>query len=269
MSKDKVISFLVGAGISGAITWYFTKKYYETIANSEIESVKEAYGRRLDEIEEAAGVKMPVDNPDEFTEKESKEPVHVITEKEKALMRMQSRSLPPLTEYHKMFTGKPSDALEEDPVEETEEWVEVEREEKSEEPEEVDPGKVGEVAFEHPEDDGEEYQKMDDDLLEEANADVRRAKDASDLPFIIGEVDYNNGRPDFEKLEWLYYTEDGTITDEDDEEIEDYADLIGDCLDHAGEDGAFAENNLDVLYVRNMAEGVDVAISKIYAAHRE
>lgn len=42
---SKVIIFTVGAAIGSAVTWKIVKDRYEQIANEEIESVKEMYGR--------------------------------------------------------------------------------------------------------------------------------------------------------------------------------------------------------------------------------
>ena len=42
------VSFAVGALIGSAVTWIFTKKYYENIAQAEIDSVKDEFSKRND-----------------------------------------------------------------------------------------------------------------------------------------------------------------------------------------------------------------------------
>lgn len=39
------ITFLAGGAIGSAATWFFAKKYFESIANDEIESVKESFAK--------------------------------------------------------------------------------------------------------------------------------------------------------------------------------------------------------------------------------
>ena len=53
MNKNlyKLFIFAVGAVIGSAATWFYTKKYYEKIADEEIESVKEVFSQRKFEPE--------------------------------------------------------------------------------------------------------------------------------------------------------------------------------------------------------------------------
>ena len=46
-----VVSLAVGALIGSAVTWIFAKKYYENIAQDEIDSVKKEFSKRNDPVE--------------------------------------------------------------------------------------------------------------------------------------------------------------------------------------------------------------------------
>lgn len=48
MSKSTFLAFTVGALIGAAGAWYYAKQRYERIAQEEIDSVKEAYGKRYE-----------------------------------------------------------------------------------------------------------------------------------------------------------------------------------------------------------------------------
>ena len=60
-TSTKMFIFAVGAAIGSAVSWYYAKKYYERIANDEIESMKEWLARR---VEEQDKVKDEVQTPD-------------------------------------------------------------------------------------------------------------------------------------------------------------------------------------------------------------
>lgn len=64
MSTNMFI-FAVGAAIGSAVAWLYAKKYYERIANEEIESMKEWLARRVEEQDKEKEDKSetPVQNP--------------------------------------------------------------------------------------------------------------------------------------------------------------------------------------------------------------
>lgn len=64
MSTNMFI-FAVGAAIGSAVAWLYAKKYYERIANEEIESMKEWLARRVEEQdkEKEEEPESPVQNP--------------------------------------------------------------------------------------------------------------------------------------------------------------------------------------------------------------
>lgn len=63
------IIFILGAAAGSAVTWYLLKTKYEQLAQEEIDSVKEAFARRLDEIE-GIGEEPVVPSPSDFSENE-------------------------------------------------------------------------------------------------------------------------------------------------------------------------------------------------------
>lgn len=73
MSKDSLVKgliFVAGAAIGSLVTWKVVKTKYEQIAQEEIESVREAFGRNIDEddteesTEDESGIKgVDLDSP--------------------------------------------------------------------------------------------------------------------------------------------------------------------------------------------------------------
>ena len=53
-ASTKMFIFAAGALVGSLSTWYATRKYYEKIANDEIESMKEWLARRVEEQDEKA-----------------------------------------------------------------------------------------------------------------------------------------------------------------------------------------------------------------------
>lgn len=64
--------FVVGAAIGGTATWLFTKKYYKDIADEEIASVKEYYGKKREKTES-----------ENFPEEKIEETIPEVTEEDK------------------------------------------------------------------------------------------------------------------------------------------------------------------------------------------
>lgn len=63
MSTNMFI-FAAGAAIGSAVAWLYAKKYYERIANEEIESMKEWVNRRISEHEETTSdMNIPDEKP--------------------------------------------------------------------------------------------------------------------------------------------------------------------------------------------------------------
>ena len=65
-TSTKLFIFAAGAAIGSAVAWLYAKKYYEKIANDEIESMKEWLARRVEEQDEAMDeekIPEPTANP--------------------------------------------------------------------------------------------------------------------------------------------------------------------------------------------------------------
>lgn len=77
---NKALYFIVGAAIGSVSTWFLVKKYYEDIANEEIESVREVFSRDRDN--ESVGdiqpdpepIKERYDNPREIAKEAADKP---------------------------------------------------------------------------------------------------------------------------------------------------------------------------------------------------
>jgi hypothetical protein len=244
-----LIAFVAGAGIGSVVTWWFTKDHYLAKADEEIEQVKEAYAEKLDEYREKHDIHEAAKGY-EGSDVDGKEVL--VTKKESRRERLKRlRDKPPVTEYYKMYKGiSPKDTIEANDEEIEEEFTE-------------EVGEVDPADLQHPQDDGEEYNNMDEELLridqEERN---KAAEEGYSVPYIIDEADFNNGRPDFEKID-LDYWDDGIVTTFEEEELEDYPDLIGGCLNEKVNGVSFVDNDaMESLYVRNEALGVDYCVTK-------
>ena len=74
-------------------------------------------------------------------------------------------------------------------------------------------------------------------------------------PYVISPDEYD-GNADFDKITLTYY-QDGVLADDNDEEIEDPDETVGEeSLDH------FGEYEEDIVYVRNERLGIDYEVSR-------
>lgn len=88
-----------------------------------------------------------------------------------------------------------------------------------------------------------------------------RMKNISRPPKLISADDLE-GLPNYVEMEtWFYYTYDATVTDENDQVIEDYMRYLGDCLDKYD----FPDSDETVIYVRNFEYDKVYEITKINA----
>lgn len=69
--KSSII-FVLGAAVGAAASWYILKSKYEKLTQEEIDSVKEAFARRLDEIEGNVEEDEPLKKPSEEITHEEK-----------------------------------------------------------------------------------------------------------------------------------------------------------------------------------------------------
>lgn len=112
---------------------------------------------------------------------------------------------------------------------------------------------------EHPEDDDEEFEDEEPDI-DDANREYEHNKHKK--PKIISVEEIGNLPPGTDSRTLFLYTYDDTITDEDDEEIEQPELLLGDCLDKYD----FYDSDERVIFVMNYELSTCYEISKIDAA---
>ena len=97
LKYKSVVLFAGGAALGSLVTWFATKKYYEAKANEEIENVKRAFGRRLDEIG-----KETEDFKEDFKEKE--EIISSNEYRQVEIVRRDDPSEAEVTNYEKFYT---------------------------------------------------------------------------------------------------------------------------------------------------------------------
>ncbi len=87
-------------------------------------------------------------------------------------------------------------------------------------------------------------------------------------PILISSDDFDYGRPEFNKVQLVYYVGDDTLVEaEAEEEVMDEKRVVGDCLDESGMRDP--ENTEDVIFVRNFAFNTDFEISKSWMEFAE
>lgn len=87
-----------------------------------------------------------------------------------------------------------------------------------------------------------------------------------EVPYIISEDDYNNRYPDFQKISYQYYEKDDVVTDERDEVVIDWEDIIGEqALVNFGK----LCDDEDLVYVRNLSMECDFEILRIHSSYQE
>ena len=115
---------------------------------------------------------------------------------------------------------------------------------------------------EHPLDDDEEDEQKAMEKAEKANNEMN----SKARPKVIKATDFDD--PEYEhhdKVTLYYYTEDETLTTEDNEIIDDVPALLGDALTKYG----FTTNDDQVIFVRNYQRGADYEIAKVFGAYIE
>ena len=74
VNKLAVFTFIAGAAIGSVVTWQFTKKKYEQIAQEEIDDVKEHFSKKFKHVD-------PIDEPEK-----PETPVHTVIEEKPDIM---------------------------------------------------------------------------------------------------------------------------------------------------------------------------------------
>lgn len=244
-----VFIFLTGALVGGLATWAGVKKYYETKADLEVDSVKEAYADKLAEIEDAKStLNGELEGPKE---------IDISKTKSHSSIADTLNNKPDLKDYTKFFkaSGEKLSGV-----------SETLRDAK----EDADKDGLTEdelAEMECPPDD-EPYSDEEDEneTLEFEDHQLNGAKKkaiAEDIgPYTIDTSDYELTCAQYEKMELTYHHYDGELTDEDNEEVDRYA-FIGDLISETG----FDDNEDDFLYVRNDKLQTDFKIVKQFDMH--
>lgn len=250
-SVKNVIIFAIGAAVGGVSTWLGVKRIYEAKADAEVDSVKDAYERRLAEIDP---VKTSVDDPDVKPDEEEESELYLKPSHSSIVNELNNK--PPLTEYNKMFRSKSKEEMQ---------LKEVTRDAKEDalNEEEIDPAEL-----EGPEDD-EPYTDEEDEneTLEfedyQLNGEHKKALEEGRAPYVIDKSDYELTCSNYGKVSYLYYIAEDMLVDDSDPQLREEVDVprvVGDCLESSG----FSENDDDILYVRNDILELDIEITKIF-----
>ena len=237
-----VVTFLSGAAIGGVVTWLSVKKYYEVKADIEVESVREAYNKKLEAIE------PPVTSVDgEIEGPETIEDAKVHLDKTKSSIVKELVNKPPMTDYTKMFKRKDNTELE---------LHEVTRDAKedalaeAEVPPEDEPMTDAEDAM--------EQMAYEDNKLNGAHRDALPAH-------VIDRSDFELTCEHYDKITLLYYQPDDMLTNEENEII-GWSDAIGDEVAKAMDTTKVGENDDDCLCIRSDKLMCDFEINKIWSS---
>ena len=83
-------------------------------------------------------------------------------------------------------------------------------------------------------------------------------------PKLISEDKFDS-EPEYEKETLYYYQGDDVLTDEDEHEVDNQLELVGDALDKFG----FRDNDEQVIHVRNFEKKVDYEVIKAFTSFRD
>lgn len=231
-----VIIFMSGAAVGGLSTYLSVKKYFELKADLEIASVKGAFEKRLNEVEDnKSTIDGSLEGPKEI---ELKETINRLNNK------------PDITDYTKYFKekGEASDL----------DLKEVIRDAK----EEIDAAELERPEDDEPYSDEEDRDETLNYIDHELNGASRDALATDKEPYEIDPSDYELTCSNYEKQSLVYYQFDEILADDNEQEVLDVSRLVGDVLETSG----FTDNDVDCLYVRNDKIMVDFEITKLYEA---
>lgn len=231
------ICFLTGAAAGGVATWLSVKKYYELKADLEVESVRDAYNRKVEQYEPVkSSVTGELEGPEEIDE-------DVKQGRTKSSIVKELNNKPPLTDYTKFFKEKESGK--------TLDLKETLRDAKAdaEEPEEgTDDSMYGE-------DEPTSIEK-EDEALNGAHKDAGPAH-------VIEVSDFELTCANYDKITIHYYQPDDMLTNEEGEII-GWSDIIGEEIENAMNSVGFSDSDDDCIYVRSDKLMCDFEVQKIF-----
>lgn len=126
----------------------------------------------------------------------------------------------------------------------------------------IDPEEFESVAAQYAAED-----LVDEDEARLAEAEHPKDSDEDDAIRIISEREYLETHvTDYGKLDWIYYSEDNSLCDENEELVPDVNAFIGPYALHSfGEDN----DDPDIVYIRNNKLGNDYCVTRLHASYSE
>lgn len=244
MTKDilKMIGcFVGGLGIGGGAGYLIANKLLKKKAEDEIQATIDRLEEQYAESNKAYDRETLV-NPIELEERYLEEDVKVT---EEAADLVQTKDLREIrerlkrnwdgtTNYAAMYQAKEGDG--EDPAE-------------SEHPEEDEPGS--------------EDQNEEEKSVEEAHELHQRTKYKE--PTLISVEDLGDLPAHVDQKTLYYYQEDGVMTTEEDELVDDPCIFVGHCMEKYG----FEDNDEDQIFVMNYGQDTVYEVQKIFGAYSE
>ena len=243
-SVKNILIFIGGAAAGSVSTYFVVKKYFETKADREIQSVIDMFNEKVNEVEKPkSSEKGEIEGPKEIETKPSHSSI---------VERLNNK--PDILDYTKYFKsscekldGVDSLTVDVKKVADSEGLSEEELAER-----------------EHPEDDEPYTDEEDrDQQLDyedyELNGEHKKALLEDKPPYEIEPSSYELECANYEKFSLIWYVYDELLANEADE-IVDRERFVGTVI----EDSGFADNDLDALYVRNDILMVDFEITKVY-----
>lgn len=123
-----------------------------------------------------------------------------------------------------------------------------------------DPSKIfRDPLMEHPEEPEEETDILEENPIKPEPKEDEEMKD----PKLISEDKFDEDES-FAKETLYYYNEDDVLTDEDEHEIDNQLEIVGEALDKFG----FRDNEEQVVHVRNFERKTDYEVIKVFAPFR-
>lgn len=245
-SLKNVLIFLSGAAAGGVTTWLSVKKYYELKADLEVESVREAYNRKIEKYEPTkSSVDGELEGPETIEDDED-----ARLGKTKSSIVRELNNKPPLTDYTKYFKAKENGK--------TLDLKETLRDAK-EDAKDIDPAELEGPQDDEPytdEEDNEEQMAYDDHKLNGAHKDAGPAH-------VIDKSDFELTCENYDKITLLYYQPDDMLTNEEDEVI-GWSDIVGEEVETALENTSFTSNDDELIHVRSDVLMTDFEIQKIF-----
>lgn len=228
-----VMIFVAGAGSGGAIATLATKEYfrkkYAEIADSEIEDMEDYYNRRVQQIVNYFPEDEEVNPVDEEYNGISEEEAEGMTEKSdgESIKEKLTRNYEQTTNYARIYREKHGGDFDEDAAAENE----------------------------HPTED-ESMEAQAEAATAEHQANMNRP------PALISEDSLGDLPGYIDQKVLFFYREDGVLTDEEDNAIDDPDYLLGTCLDKYD----FRGSDERTIFVRNFAMDTVYEIQKVDAA---